>query len=166
MSRIATYTTIALVGLACYACESPMEVATEASAHPADGGAAAQQQRTTGESATGESDTDAVNPAVRDRYPLPGPRSVAQSSSGSGDESDESTDDSLNGELNLNRANRDKLEMLPGVGPVTAERIEDYRKKRRFEEIDDIKRIKGVGDATFTDMKQYLAVSGETTLSE
>jgi len=173
MVRISTHLTVALIGLACFACDSPMEVATEASAHSSDTGSAAPEP-VDDEAAAEESERPGTeeadrergpNPAQTDIYPLPGEGGFAQSA-GSEEASGESDDDTLTGELNLNGASRSELQLLPGVGPAIAERIDSYRSKRQFEAVDDIKRVRGIGEATFTDLKPYLTVSGETTLEE
>lgn len=167
MERFVTYVSTVLFGLACFACDNPMEVATKASAHTSDtanSAAQAQASSPTPEPSEAAEEKRGSDPAKTDMYPLPGEGGFAQSEGS--DDSSESDSEELTGELNLNDASREKLELLPGVGPATAERIESYRSKRRFEEVDDIKRIKGIGEKTFADLKPYLAVSGETTLSE
>jgi len=50
--------------------------------------------------------------------------------------------------VNLNRANAEQLEQLPGVGPVLAERIvADRERNGPFASLDDLGRVPGVGDA-------------------
>ena len=72
----------------------------------------------------------------------------------------------LSGQLNLNDASMNQLMLLPGVGPALAERIVSYREKREFAKTSHLKRVRGIGDATFAKMSKYLRVSGPTTLSE
>jgi competence protein ComEA len=72
----------------------------------------------------------------------------------------------LSGHLNLNEASMNQLMLLPGVGPALAERIVSYREKRKFTKTIHLKRVRGIGDATFAKMESYLRVSGTTTLSE
>lgn len=175
MNRSFMYVAVAMFGLACFACENPMEVASEASAHTEDTASSPARASSNDESSpsgsTEESNSsteepNGTNPAKTDMYPLPGEGGFAQSEDSDGSSGEASDDDSLTGSLNLNQASREELELLPGVGPAIAERIDSYRSKRRFENIDDIQRVRGIGDATFADMKSYLSVSGETTLSE
>ncbi len=65
-----------------------------------------------------------------------------------------------NGEIdvvNINTATQTQLEQLPGIGPSTALKIIDYRKSNgRFNSIDDIKNVSGIGDAKFEKIKDYI----------
>jgi competence protein ComEA len=70
----------------------------------------------------------------------------------------------LEGSLNLNTATSEQLQLLPGVGPATAEKIIAYRERYPFRSIVQLKRIKGIGQKRFDAMRPYLAVEGETTL--
>ena len=47
---------------------------------------------------------------------------------------------------------------IPGVGTVIAQRIVEYRNGARFNSIEDIKNVKGIGDATFEKMKGSITV--------
>jgi competence protein ComEA len=59
--------------------------------------------------------------------------------------------------ININTALSSDLEMLPGVGRVTAERILDFREKYgRFKSIEEIKKIKGIGEKKFEKMKDFI----------
>ncbi len=60
--------------------------------------------------------------------------------------------------VNINEAPAELLQTLPGIGPALAERIIEYREQTPFESIEDIKKVSGIGDATFEKMKDYLAV--------
>ena len=65
--------------------------------------------------------------------------------------------------VNINTATLQELEALNGIGPVKAQAIIDHRKANGpFKSIDQIKDVKGVGDATFDKIKGDLAVSGAT----
>lgn len=60
--------------------------------------------------------------------------------------------------ININSAPTEMLQTLPGVGPALAERIISYRSETPFETIEDIKKVKGIGDATFEKIKGLLTV--------
>ncbi|RMG94407.1 MAG: helix-hairpin-helix domain-containing protein [Deltaproteobacteria bacterium] len=70
----------------------------------------------------------------------------------------------LEGVVNLNTATVDQLDMLPGIGPATAERIVAYRKRHPFKKAIHVMRVKGIGRKKYERIKPYIAVQGETTL--
>jgi len=72
----------------------------------------------------------------------------------------------LSGQINLNTASQEQLELLPGVGPAIAKKVVDYRAQKPFEDPTHLMRIKGIGRKTFAKLKPYLAVKGESTLHE
>ena len=68
--------------------------------------------------------------------------------------------------VNINTATLEQLEALPGIGPVKGQAIIDYRKANGpFKSIDDLKNVKGIGDATLDKIKQSgVSLTGATTL--
>ena len=61
--------------------------------------------------------------------------------------------------LDINRASITQLDTLPGIGPVTAQRIIDYRTKvGRINTVDELKKISGLGGAKFEEIKNLLRV--------
>ena len=58
----------------------------------------------------------------------------------------------------INQASAEELTSIPGVGTVIAQRIVEYRNGARFNSIEDIKNVKGIGDATFEKMKGSITV--------
>ncbi len=63
------------------------------------------------------------------------------------------------GKININTATVEELDVLPGIGPAIALRIVDYRtQKGPFKKIEDIKDVRGIGDAIFADIKDSITV--------
>ncbi|HEX9016804.1 MAG TPA: helix-hairpin-helix domain-containing protein [Chloroflexota bacterium] len=63
------------------------------------------------------------------------------------------------GKLNLNTASRQELEALPGIGPVTAQKLLDYRQTRgAFVSVDELKDAKLVNSSTFEKVKGLVEV--------
>lgn len=61
--------------------------------------------------------------------------------------------------VNINTATKEELMTLPGVGESTAIKIIDYRKSNgKFQKIEDIKNVPGIGDSKFQNMKEKLSV--------
>jgi competence protein ComEA len=61
--------------------------------------------------------------------------------------------------INLNAASAEQLESLPGIGPVTAKRIVDYRAKvGKFKRIEEIINIEGIGEKKFERIKDRLTI--------
>ena len=71
------------------------------------------------------------------------------------------------GTVNVNTASAEQLQLLPRIGPAVAQRILDYRKENgKFSSLDDLMLVRGIGEATFAQLKPYVSLSGETTLSQ
>ncbi len=63
------------------------------------------------------------------------------------------------GKININTATVEELDALPGIGPAIAQRIVDYRTQNGpFKVIEDIKQVRGIGDAIFADIKDNITV--------
>lgn len=71
---------------------------------------------------------------------------------------DKGSSSNSDGTVNINSASKDELKTIAGVGDVIAERIIDYRKGSRFNSIEDIKNVKGIGDATYEKMKDSITI--------
>lgn len=62
--------------------------------------------------------------------------------------------------LDLNTATEEELRFIPQVGDVMSQRIVQYRDVLgRYESLDQLKDIKGVGDATFKTISAYLIIN-------
>jgi len=63
------------------------------------------------------------------------------------------------GKININTAGKAELETLKGIGSAMAERIMEYRKNNgSFRNIEDIKKVSGIGDAKYEAMKEQITV--------
>jgi hypothetical protein len=60
--------------------------------------------------------------------------------------------------LDPNTAPADSLELLPGIGPVLADRIVEYRQNKRFEREVDITEVKGIGPKLYERLRPYLKI--------
>lgn len=59
--------------------------------------------------------------------------------------------------VSLNSATTEQLDELPGVGPVTAAAILDWRAKNGgFKAVEDLLDVKGIGDATLADLRDLV----------
>jgi competence protein ComEA len=92
-------------------------------------------------------DGDQIRVPSRDD-PTDGPRQTAASGSG-GDRK---------GPLDLNQASAGELDSLPGIGPVTATKIIASREEQPFVSVDDLRTRKLVGEKTFANLKDLVAV--------
>ena len=65
----------------------------------------------------------------------------------------------MGGKLNLNRATAAELDGLPGVGPVLAKRIIEYRSSNgRFGSVDELRKVSGIGPAKFSELHNFVTV--------
>lgn len=63
------------------------------------------------------------------------------------------------GPININRATAAQFDSLPGIGPVLAQRIVNYRKVNGpFAAIEDLQKVSGIGTSKFADFKSKIRV--------
>ncbi|GLZ47187.1 hypothetical protein Acsp06_33720 [Actinomycetospora sp. NBRC 106375] len=63
------------------------------------------------------------------------------------------------GRVNLNTATLEQLDQLPGVGPVTAQRILEWRTQNgRFGAVEQLQEVSGIGDARFATLRDLVTV--------
>ena len=62
----------------------------------------------------------------------------------------------LDERLNPNTANKEQLEIIPGIGPSTAQRMIDARLGQEYDTPNDILSISGIGQRTLEKMQPYL----------
>jgi competence protein ComEA len=61
--------------------------------------------------------------------------------------------------INLNSATAEQLQSLPGIGPSTAKSILEYRAKvGKFNRIEEIINVRGIGEKKFQKIKDRLVV--------
>lgn len=60
--------------------------------------------------------------------------------------------------VDLNRADVDALQRLPGIGPALAERIVAARREQLFRTLDDLERVGGIGPATVRRIRSLATV--------
>ncbi|MFD6999563.1 helix-hairpin-helix domain-containing protein [Streptomyces mirabilis] len=59
--------------------------------------------------------------------------------------------------VSLNTATVDQLDTLPGVGPVLAQHIIDYRTQHGgFRSVDELREVNGIGDRRFSDLQKLV----------
>lgn len=59
--------------------------------------------------------------------------------------------------VSLNTATVDQLDTLPGVGPVLAQHIVDYRTQHGgFRSVDELREVNGIGDRRFADLRNLV----------
>jgi competence protein ComEA len=86
-------------------------------------------------------DTEPREPAVVPRFAFVGPTQAPAISP-----------------LDLNVATAEELDRLPGVGPAMAGRILEYRERRAFRRVRDLRRVRGIGPATFAKLRKLVIV--------
>ena len=63
------------------------------------------------------------------------------------------------GRININTADEKALDELPGVGPAMAKRIIEYRETQgMFRSPEDLKKVRGIGEAKFEKMKDRVTI--------
>jgi len=61
--------------------------------------------------------------------------------------------------VNLNTATIEQLQTLPGIGPAMAKRVIEYRTKvGKFNKIEEIINVKGIGEKKFQKIKDRLLI--------
>lgn len=61
--------------------------------------------------------------------------------------------------VNINQGDSTELQLIPGVGPATADKIIEYRETNGpFAQKEDIKNVSGIGEKTYEALKDYICV--------
>ncbi|MEO0136009.1 MAG: ComEA family DNA-binding protein [candidate division WOR-3 bacterium] len=62
-------------------------------------------------------------------------------------------------QISINTASQHELESIPGIGPALARRIIEYREKNGgFRTVEDLKKVKGIGERLFEKLKPYITL--------
>lgn len=76
-----------------------------------------------------------------------------------GGDSGEMVREETSNKVNINTASLEELDSLPGIGPVYAQRIIDYRQSNGgFKSIEEIQNVKGIGSKTFEKLKDRITI--------
>jgi|GEM_PF-590274 competence protein ComEA len=64
--------------------------------------------------------------------------------------------------IDLNSAPAGLLDTLPGIGPVLAQAIVDYRENvRLFQSVEEVQEVAKIGPVTYENIRELVTVSGE-----
>lgn len=75
------------------------------------------------------------------------------------EKSPDSSNNGSTGKININKASQSELKQINGIGDSTANKIIDYRENvGKFKKIEDIKEVKGIGDAKFEAIKNRITI--------
>lgn len=68
--------------------------------------------------------------------------------------------------VNINTATKEELMSLKGIGEAKAKAIIEYRSKNKFNSIEDLKNVPGIGEKRFEALKDELSTTGQTSIKQ
>lgn len=60
--------------------------------------------------------------------------------------------------MDVNVTSADSLCLLPGIGPTLAQRIVDYRSRKRFRSVSELRKVRGIGPRLFKKIAPHVQV--------
>jgi competence protein ComEA len=91
--------------------------------------------------------------------PAKGEEGIALPPGSTGNTSETTGGSSNQAKINLNKADENELQNLPGIGPSKAAAILEYRETNgQFKNVEDLKNISGIGEKTFDKLKDLITV--------
>lgn len=61
--------------------------------------------------------------------------------------------------IDINSADEQALQRVPGIGEALAKRIVDFRKQHGpFERVEDLMKVRGIGERSFEKMRPFITV--------
>ena len=81
-------------------------------------------------------------------------RPLKQNAEAAGDSAGQQSD----GPVSINRADRETLMSLNGIGPVMADRIIEHRERQQFRSLEELMNVRGIGRKTYLKLKPHIAL--------
>lgn len=72
----------------------------------------------------------------------------------------------VSGVLNMNKASADQWQIFPSVGPATARKILEHRKRKAFASVQELAQVRGIGKRFMERFSRHLRLAGPTTLAK
>jgi competence protein ComEA len=113
---------------------------------------------------TAEADAAALNMAAvlvdGQKIIVPAKNQAGTSSQGVGQAGSSQTPAKAGFPIDINTADQQALESLPGIGPVTAAAIIQHRQQKGlFKSLEDLESISGIGPATIAAIKDWIVIN-------
>lgn len=106
---------------------------------------------------TSEPEADKLNREEEKQAETKQTEEMMQQSGGEQASNDGESTNEANGKLDINNATVEQLQTLKGIGPAKAQAIvEDRELKGNFKHIEDLKRVKGIGEKLFAGIKESI----------
>jgi len=96
---------------------------------------------------------------IKTETPFPTAAGSSGARSSAGEQPSPTTAESTSSLIDINTATQEELESLPGIGPVTAQKIIAFREENGpFTSIEEIQKVSGIGPATFEKIRELITV--------